>query len=71
MELQTRVLAALRAQREQQGLTQLEVALRMGISLSVLNKIERGARGQVKLSTLDRYAAALGMHLEVSLAPGK
>lgn len=70
MDLQTQVLAMLRSERERQGLTQLEAAIRMGNSLSVLNKIERGSKGSVKLDTLERYAAALGMRLEIRLVAG-
>ncbi|WP_395803185.1 helix-turn-helix domain-containing protein [Arthrobacter sp. FW306-04-A] len=46
----------------------MDVALRMGISLSVLHKIERGTKGTVKLETLQRYADALGCRLEIRLA---
>ena len=48
-------LAALRRSR---GLTQVELAERMGISQSDLSKLER--RRDVRLSTLRAYAAALG-----------
>lgn len=70
MDLQTQILAALRQERERQGLTQLEAAIRMGISLSVVNKIERGSKGDVRLGTLARYAEALGAHLEIRLVAG-
>jgi ribosome-binding protein aMBF1 (putative translation factor) len=54
-----RRLAALRVQ---QGLSQTEVAARMGTSQSVVARIETGAV-DAKLSTLERYAAALGKRL--------
>lgn len=40
------------------GLTQVELAERMGISQSDLSKLER--RRDIRLSTLRAYAAALG-----------
>ncbi len=49
-------LAALRAER---GLTQTQVAARMGTSQSVVARIESG-EVDVKLSTLEKYAAAIG-----------
>lgn len=52
-------LAALRLRA---GLTQAIVAARMGISQSDLSKLER--RGDVRLSTLEAYAKALGGHVE-------
>lgn len=44
------------------GLTQAAVAARMGISQSDLSKLER--RGDLRLSTLEAYAKALGGHVE-------
>jgi len=52
-------LAALRLRA---GLTQAIVAARMGISQSDLSKLER--RGDVRLSTLEAYAKALGGHVQ-------
>lgn len=47
--------------RKQQGLTQTELAQRLGMSQSDLSKLER--RSDVKASTLRAYAAALGYDL--------
>ena len=47
------------------GLTQVELALRLGISQSDLSKLER--RRDVRLSTLEAWAAALGSRLRVIL----
>ena len=55
-----RDLAALRAD---QGLSQTQVAARMGTSQAVVARIESGAV-DTKLSTLERYAAALGKRFE-------
>jgi predicted transcriptional regulator len=49
--------------RNHQGLTQTEVAARMGTSQAVVARIESGAV-DTKLSTLERYASALGKRLE-------
>ena len=47
--------------RERKHLTQTAVAARMKSSQSVVSKLEAG--GDVKVSTLQRYCAALGMAL--------
>lgn len=45
--------------RRRLGLSQTEVAARMGTSQSAVARLEAGEL-DVRLSTLDRYAAALG-----------
>ena len=55
--------------RERAGLTQAEVARRLGIGQSDVSKLER--RPDVLLSTLRAYARAIGAHLHVDLqGPG-
>ena len=54
-----RMLRELAAARERQGLTQTQVAAAMGTSQSSVARIESG-RSDVKLSSVERYAAALG-----------
>ena len=54
-ELVTRRLAA--------GLSQTEVAARMGTSQSAVARLEAG-ESDVRLSTLERYAAAVGLELD-------
>ena len=49
------------------GLSQTQVAARMGTSQSAVARIENGAT-DVLLSTVDRYATALGRRLEWTLA---
>jgi ribosome-binding protein aMBF1 (putative translation factor) len=56
---QLRALAELRVA---EGISQTEVAARMKTSQSVVARIESGAV-DTKLSTLERYAAALGKRL--------
>jgi len=45
--------------RRELGLSQTQVAARMGTSQSAVARLETG-RGDIRLSTLERYAAALG-----------
>lgn len=55
--------ATLVSLRRQSGLTQVEFARRLGISQSDLSKLER--RTDLRLSTLRRYAQALGGSLRI------
>jgi predicted transcriptional regulator len=52
--------------RGELGLSQTEVAARMGTSQSAVARLESGD-ADVRLSTLERYAAALGHHLDIRL----
>lgn len=52
----------LTAKRVKLGLTQTEVAARMGTSQSAVARLESG-EADVRLSTLERYAAAIGVEL--------
>jgi transcriptional regulator with XRE-family HTH domain len=58
-----RVLAA---QRQAAGLSQTEVAARMGTSQSAVARLEAGAT-DTRASTLERYAAAVGGEINWSL----
>lgn len=62
--------AGLASERVRLGLTQTEVAARMGTSQSAVARLEAGD-GDVRLSTLERYATALGMELRFDLKRGK
>jgi transcriptional regulator with XRE-family HTH domain len=55
--------AALAAHRLALGLSQTEVAARMGTSQSAVARLESGD-ADLRLSTLQRYAAALGQQLD-------
>jgi transcriptional regulator with XRE-family HTH domain len=56
--------------RAELGLTQTEVAARMGTSQSAVARLESG-QADVRLSTLERYAAALDRMLDWRLeTPG-
>lgn len=52
------LVRALARRRRQHGLSQTEVAARMGTSQSAVARLEAAA-GDLRLSTLQRYAAAL------------
>jgi transcriptional regulator with XRE-family HTH domain len=58
--------AELAAARLDLGLSQTEVAARMGTSQSAVARIESGD-ADVRLSTLERYASALGQRLDWKL----
>jgi transcriptional regulator with XRE-family HTH domain len=54
------------AQRLEAGLSQTEVAARMGTSQSAVARLESGAT-DTRASTLERYAAAVGGEINWSL----
>lgn len=49
--------------RVELGLTQSEVAIRMGTSQSAVARLESGAL-DARLSTIERYAAAIGQTID-------
>src|ERR1700690_1984334 len=51
--------------REKKALSQTIVAARMGTSASVVSKLEAG--GDVKMSTLQRYCAAIGETFRIAV----
>jgi transcriptional regulator with XRE-family HTH domain len=70
-ERRQRVVRRLADARQEQGLSQTLVAARMGTSQSVVARLESGTL-DMRLSTLDRYAAALGLELVVDVGePGR
>ena len=63
-------LAALLAARQQAGLTQEEVAARMGTTKSVISRLEaslRSDKGSPSFATLRKYARACGKRLVVRM----
>jgi ribosome-binding protein aMBF1 (putative translation factor) len=60
------LVARLVARRRHLGLSQTEVAARMGTSQSAVARLEAGRR-DLRLSTLQRYAEALGARLGYGL----
>jgi len=63
-----RVGVLLRQAREEAGLTQEELATRLETKKSAISRIENHA-GDIRLSTLERYAKALGRQLSLELRP--
>ena len=64
---QFKIGVVLRQARETAGLTQEELALRLKTKKTAISRIENHAE-DIKLSTLDRVAKALGKRLEVNIA---
>jgi ribosome-binding protein aMBF1 (putative translation factor) len=66
-----RLLRELAEQRQAAGLSQTEVAARMGTSQSAVARLESGT-ADVRASTLERYAAAVGGQITWRLSrPGE
>jgi len=61
-----RLVSDLTAQRQAAGLSQTEVAARMGTSQSAVARLESG-EGDARASTLERYAAAIGCQISWQL----
>jgi len=64
---QFRIGVILRAAREEAGLTQDDHAERLHTNKSAISRIENHAR-DIKLSTLDRFAEAVGKRLSFEIA---
>ena len=64
--LTARVGAVLRDARESAGLSQRELAARMGTSQAVVARIEAGSVGAT-LTSLQRAADVLNRHIEISM----
>ena len=58
-EERSRLVRELAGRRQAVGLSQTQVAARMGTSQSAVARLESGV-GDVRASTLERYAAAIG-----------
>jgi ribosome-binding protein aMBF1 (putative translation factor) len=61
-----RLMRELTERRQQAGLSQTEIAARMGTSQSAVARLEAGG-ADVRASTLERYAAALGAEITWTL----
>lgn len=57
--------------RTKAGLTQDMVAERMGTTRSAISRLESGGKHTPSLTTLKRYAEAVGCELQVRLIPEK
>jgi DNA-binding XRE family transcriptional regulator len=61
------IVKALTAERERIGLTQAEVARRMGTTQPAVARLERG-EADPRLSTIERYAEVIGWQIEANPA---
>ncbi|MEW6263637.1 MAG: helix-turn-helix transcriptional regulator [Thermodesulfobacteriota bacterium] len=57
------------AARSRSGLTQEKVADLMGTTKSAVSRLEAGGRHAPSLTTLKKYAQAVGCRLEIKLVP--
>lgn len=62
------VLAALRAERERQGLSLADINERTGIDRAALSRLENNEDANPTLATLERYAEAVGKQMIVLLS---
>ena len=63
----TRLIQRLRSEREARGLSLNEMARRINVSVATLSRLERSVYRNPTLTTLARYARALGMRLSLDL----
>ncbi len=57
------------AARSRSGLTQEAVAALMGTTKSAVSRLEAGSKHSPSLTTLKKYAQAVGCRLEIKLVP--
>ena len=63
-----KLLGQFKAVRESRGLSLADVAERMGTDAPALSRLETGKLWNPTLATVHRWAAALGLRLEVDLS---
>jgi len=71
LELEYQVIDQLLKARTRAGLTQDAVAELMGTTKSAVSRLEGAGKHTPSLSTLQRYARAVGCDLKVKLVPQK
>lgn len=71
LELEYQVANQLLKARTRAGLTQDAVAERMGTTKSAISRLEAAGKHTPSLSTLQRYAHAVGCELQIKLVPQK
>jgi DNA-binding XRE family transcriptional regulator len=67
--IEFRLLRQLLDARKRAGLTQEEVAARMGTTRSAISRLEGSRKHLPALTTLRRYADVLGCDVEINLVP--
>src|SRR5262245_18126910 len=71
LELEYQIARQMLKARSRAGLTQDAVAERMGTTKSVISRLESAGKHAPSLTTLKRYASAVGCELQVKLIPLK
>lgn len=71
LELEYRIADQLLRARARAGLTQDAVAARMGTTKSAISRLEAAGKHAPSLTTLQRYARAVGCELQIKLVPQK
>jgi DNA-binding XRE family transcriptional regulator len=71
LALEYQVAGQLLKARSRAGLTQDAVAERMGTTKSAVSRLESAGKHAPSLTTLERYAIAVGCELRVRLVPHK
>jgi DNA-binding XRE family transcriptional regulator len=71
LDLEYQVASQMLKARSRAGLTQDAVAARMGTTKSAISRLESAGKHAPSLTTLKRYATAVGCELQVRLVPQK
>ena len=71
LDLEYQVVDQLLRARARAGLTQDAVAERMGTTKSAISRLESSGKHAPSLTTLRRYAQAVGCDLQIKLVPQK
>ena len=71
LQLEYQVAGQLLKARTRAGLTQDAVAERMGTTKSAISRLEGSGKHAPSLTTLQKYARAVGCELQVKLVPQK
>jgi DNA-binding XRE family transcriptional regulator len=71
LEMEFQLARQMLKARARAGLTQDAVAERMGTTKSAISRLESAGKHAPSLTTLKRYAAAVGCELQVKLVPHK
>ena len=69
LEAEYALIHELLAARTRAGMTQEQVAERMGTTKSAVSRLEAGGSHSPSVSTLERYARAVGCEVEIRLTP--
>jgi len=69
LETEHQVASELIAARARAGLTQHVVAQRMGTTKSAVSRLESAGKHTPSVSTLQRYAKAVGCEIKIELVP--